>query len=623
MLDARAGQFRVAGGSRHARCFESRLRAAKRLGGGGALGLHALRLDPHVGRLDVELREHVRDPFARRRCMLERVAERRGRIDIREHFAASGLDIGFESLDLAMRRFVGVRFPGERRRRPVAFNRCCIRRCVARRQRRTRRLTSRVQGATLGQDAGGAHLERLHLLAIERNLLLLTGDGELAGMRHLSRLARARFGFHELDANAAERRFHIGDMRGGERFARARLREPRARRRNRLRQLPVLPREQHFLPSPQLVAQPPVSPRLRRLALQRATLLLHLEHDVVDAEQVLLRRFELELRCTAPRLVLRHAGRFLDELPSIRRPRAQDHPDLSLLDDRVSLCTEPRVHEELVDVAQPADLAVDEILALAGPVQPPRHFDLAGNGLNNFFRGGVEAVAVAMMTVAVAVRLLVGKRRARDALEHPAQTQPHLRSGRRLARVAAAEDHVLHALAAKAFRALLAHHPGDRIGDVALATPVRADNGGHPFVEGELRPVGERFEAVDFEAVKAHRYTCTVLRSRFSVLRSVLGSRVREPRPKNRERRTENVERPSKASRSGWETDRIDRLRSVRHPRRTAAPRPQSGGQCSKAHLLGQDQTVAQLVVFRAAAPLSSSLFCRWPARARSACALR
>src|SRR5207248_8032837 len=119
----------------------------------------------------VTLRARVRGPVATRPGVLERMAERGGRIDIREPFAASGLDIGFEPLDLAMRRFIRVRFPGERRRRAVAFNRRSIRRSTARGQRGARRLTSRVQGAALGQDARGPYLERLHLLAIERDLL--------------------------------------------------------------------------------------------------------------------------------------------------------------------------------------------------------------------------------------------------------------------------------------------------------------------------------------------------------------------------------------------------------------------------------------------------------------------
>src|SRR6202011_2768927 len=74
----------------------------------------------------------------------------------------------------------------------------------------------------------------------------------------------------------------------------------------------------------------------------------------------------------------------------------------------------------------------------------------------------------------------------------------------RLARVAGAEDDSFHLLAAQAFRALLAHHPRDGVGDVALAASVGADNRGHPLVEGQLGPVGKRFEAVDFKPFEAH-----------------------------------------------------------------------------------------------------------------------
>src|SRR5580765_7479168 len=61
------------------------------------------------------------------------------------------------------------------------------------------------------------------------------------------------------------------------------------------------------------------------------------------------------------------------------------------------------------------------------------------------------------------------QRRLGDLLPEAAETQPHFRGGRRLARVAAAEDDVLHPLAAQALGALFAHDPRDRVGDVALA----------------------------------------------------------------------------------------------------------------------------------------------------------
>ncbi len=116
---------------------------------------------------------------------------------------------------------------------------------------------------------------------------------------------------------------------------------------------PIALRELHLLPAPQLFAQPLVAPRLRGLPLQRAALLLDLEDDVVDARQVLLRGLELQLRGAAAALVLRHAGRFLDQLAPIGRPRAQDLADLALLDDGVGLDAEARVHQQVLHVAQP------------------------------------------------------------------------------------------------------------------------------------------------------------------------------------------------------------------------------------------------------------------------------
>src|SRR5690606_30065623 len=155
------------------------------------------------------------------------------------------------------------------------------------------------------------------------------------------------------------------EPRRGRRLALARVVQPLARRLDRGVQIAIAPREQHLLPAAQLLAQALVAPRLGRLPLQAAALLLHLVDDVVDAREVLLRRFELQLGRAPARLVLRDARRFFDQLPAIGRTRGQDHPDLALLDDGVGLRAEARVHQQLVDVLQAAVLAVDQVLALA------------------------------------------------------------------------------------------------------------------------------------------------------------------------------------------------------------------------------------------------------------------
>ena len=332
-------------------------------------------------------------------------------------------------------------------------------------------------------------------------------------------------------------------MPAARRFAFARLAEPAARRVDGLGQLTILAREQHLLPPPQLVAQLPIAPRLRRLALERAALLVDFEDDVVDAGQVLLAASSFSSADAAAGLVLGDAGRFLDQLAPIGRAGAEDQPDLALLDDRVGLGAEAGVHQQIVDVAQAADLAVDQVFAVARSVQPPRDLDFARDRLNQLIglagRDMPVAIAVhAAVPVPIAMRLeravavlvavmavevvpvggafalvtvglpvFIGKRRAAQDLQDAAETQPDFGRGRRLARVAAVEDDVLHLLAAQALGALLAHHPRDGVGDVALAAAVGPDDGGDAFVEGQFRAVGERFEAVDFESFKTHEDT--------------------------------------------------------------------------------------------------------------------
>src|SRR6185295_3685740 len=190
-------------------------------------------------------------------------------------------------------------------------------------------------------------------------------------------------GLDELDPQPSEIGVEFADARRRDRLALAGVGQAGTRRLDRLGELTVLAGEQHLLPVPQLVAQPPVAPRLAGLPLQRAALLLDLENDVVDAGEVLLRRLELQFRGAAARLVLRDAGGLLDQLAAVGRPRAEDHPDLALLDDRVVLGAETGVHQQVVDVAQAAGVSVDQVLALAGPIEAPRDLDFARHRLND------------------------------------------------------------------------------------------------------------------------------------------------------------------------------------------------------------------------------------------------
>ena len=214
-------------------------------------------------------------------------------------------------------------------------------------------------------------------MAIEGDLLLQPPDRQLARVRELARLRLGRVGLRQLEAERFGGRLDLGQAGGGERFPLARIGQLRPRRVDGRAERAIPQRELHLLPAPQLFAQAAIAPRLGRLALQRAALLLDLEDDVVDAGQVLLRRFELELGGAAAALVFRDAGGFLDQLPAIGRPGAQNLADLALLDDRVALDANAGVHQQVLHVPQAAGLSVDQVLALARSVEPAHQLDVA------------------------------------------------------------------------------------------------------------------------------------------------------------------------------------------------------------------------------------------------------
>src|SRR6185369_6877248 len=71
----------------------------------------------------------------------------------------------------------------------------------------------------------------------------------------------------------------------------------------------------------------------------------------------------------------------------------------------------------------------------------------------------------------------------------------------------ALEDDVLHLAAAQMLNALLAEDPCDRVGNIALAAAIRANDGGDS-VSGEeyFGIVGEGFEPGNFEAFEFEHY---------------------------------------------------------------------------------------------------------------------
>src|SRR5262249_6270541 len=71
-------------------------------------------------------------------------------------------------------------------------------------------------------------------------------------------------------------------------------------------------------------------------------------------------------------------------------------------------------------------------------------------------------------------------------------------------RIGAVEDHVLHAAAAEMLGALLAHAPSDGIDDVRFTAAVRPDDAHDFVIEVDDRPVDERLEPAELEALDLH-----------------------------------------------------------------------------------------------------------------------
>src|SRR5688572_27389807 len=108
----------------------------------------------------------------------------------------------------------------------------------------------------------------------------------------------------------------------------------------------------------------------------------------------------------AARLVFRNARGLFDQLAAIGRSRAENHADLALLDNRVGLGAKAGVHQQLVDVSEPAGLAVDQVLALTGSEQPARHFHFARRRFNHRRGLGMMTVAIPVAVRSAVVHLL-------------------------------------------------------------------------------------------------------------------------------------------------------------------------------------------------------------------------
>ena len=221
------------------------------------------------------------------------------------------------------------------------------------------------------------------------------------------------------------------------------------------------------LQAPQLVPVEQVFLGLGRLIPEGLHLQLQLGDLVPDAQQVVGRLLQLALGLLLPVTEPGDARRLLKDRPALLSPGGENLVDFALADDGIALPAQAGVHKQLVDVPEPAGLAVDIVFALAGAVIPAGDHDLA---------------------------LLHG--------EHMAgviQNQGDLGIARLLPLLGAAEDHVLHLAAPEGLGGLLPHDPADGVGEVGLSAAVGADNGGDVLVKGQNRLVREGLEALYFQ----------------------------------------------------------------------------------------------------------------------------
>ena len=233
----------------------------------------------------------------------------------------------------------------------------------------------------------------------------------------------------------------------------------------------------------------------RRLQRERTQPLAHLGLDVAGALDLDSDPVQLQLGAMLPPLELAETGGLLDQLAPLLRLRGQHRLDLALADDRVHRAAEPDVGEQLDEIGAAHLRLVDEVLALAAAVQPPRDRDL----------GEVELAEAAALVVEDELDLAgVGRRPALGAVE---------------------ED-VVGLLGAQLRRRQRAGGPDDRVGDVRLARAVRPHDDGDAGLELQLERVRKRLEAAQAERAQMHGREANERRGQPCSVRASLKGRV-------------------------------------------------------------------------------------------------
>ena len=126
------------------------------------------------------------------------------------------------------------------------------------------------------------------------------------------------------------------------------------------------------------VAECAVALGLGGLALERGHLAGDFVEDVVDAGEIEAGGLEAEFGEALFGLEAGDAGGFFDDGAAIEGLGAEELADALLADDGVGLAAEAGAHEDVLNVAQATDLAVEEVLGVAGAEEAAGDGEFAG-----------------------------------------------------------------------------------------------------------------------------------------------------------------------------------------------------------------------------------------------------
>ena len=308
----------------------------------------------------------------------------------------------------------------------------------------------------------------------------------------------------------------------------------------------------------QLIAHGGEALGLGGLALERVHLARDFFKDVVDAGKVLPGAFEAEFGEAFFGFEASDAGGFFDDGATIMWLGAEKLADALLADDGVALGTEAGAHEDVLDVAQAAELAVEEVFAFAcaeeaasdddfallggalefaaadfeddglrAPLRSRRLLrlgqvltwisgrililaafvveDLAGLLVGDDFFGFFGTLAAHRLFVPVSGAVVVDCDLGLNGngafigrgVDHGEGDFGHAEG---FAFTGSAKDDILHVRATEGLGALLAEHPAHAVEDVGFSAPIGAHHHGNACSRhGEFRAVAKAFEAEDVD----------------------------------------------------------------------------------------------------------------------------